>query len=183
MISSSGANDEVGLDRRDRRNCFIASCFRRIDISRQEARFRFDAGRRGRSSTALLFRPEIPVGRSCNARWSLCLYAIDHLIDKQSGTWWLVWAIAYLAVPASLFKVLKSQAVLEWQEAHKQAKRDSVVRARSEQAEAERQRQRADADRELREDNARYAPIGERTMSPSEISEAARRVAEELKRG
>ena len=43
--------------------------------------------------------------------------------------------------------------------------------------------QQEEHERHVASENARYAPLGERTASPAEISEAARRVAEELKRG
>jgi hypothetical protein len=103
--------------------------------------------------------------------------------SRFSWKWWLLWGGAYIAVPFIIFRAYKSQARSGWEQANKQAKRDFVVRMHVEKQQQETLQVERERDQQLAEENARYAPLGDRIMSSSEITETARRIAEEMKKG
>lgn len=106
------------------------------------------------------------------------IFLLDHVVPKTSGWFTPIVFAVYGAVPLWLaFGDRKADA--EW-------RRLNEAKTKKTQEEAERQRVLSQTtiqkDEQLAAENATYAPLSTPTASPTEITETARRIAEELRK-
>lgn len=95
----------------------------------------------------------------------------------------IILSIIGCGLALAIFVGLGAQAAQEkWLSDDKLERQKNVIAARQKQQEQEEQDRRAAELRQLEEENARYAHLGLPDANPADITETARRLAEELRR-
>lgn len=109
---------------------------------------------------------------------------IPALIDQGLATGWAL--ILYVALFYGYFKIMTAGGIAkadeQWLMEDKIERQKNVIVAQQKQQAREEQDRRAAELRQLEEENARYAQIGIPDANPADVTETARRLAEELRR-
>jgi hypothetical protein len=102
------------------------------------------------------------------------IYLIEHVVPKDSNWSYLLIIAVYGLNPLWLF-MGNRKADAEW-------RRLNEVETERKQEEAARQADLQQKQQQLAEENATYAPLGATTSNPTDITDTAKRIADELKK-